>query len=88
MLKFLYSKKQKILFKQYQFIFYLEKNAYLFRIEKTQLVYCLKVAFCQKVRCGSKKCVKQLFRAENLNKLLTVIGRKFKFTAQDSPGSF
>ena len=45
----------------------------------------VKVAFCKKVQCCcSKKYAKSLFWAKNLNKLITVIGGKFKFFGQDS----
>ena len=46
----------------------------------------LNVAFCQNVRCGSKKYAKALSSAENLNKMFTVnfMGRKYNFSAQDS----
>ena len=44
----------------------------------------LKAAFCQKVRWGSKKYSKSLSWTENLNKLFTVMGGKFKLFAQDS----
>ena len=47
-------------------------------------VMLLKAAFCQKIWCGSKKYAKSLSWAENLNKLYTVKGGKFKFSAQDS----
>ena len=46
----------------------------------------LKLAFCQKVQCSSnqssEKCPKS--GAENMNKLFTVMGGKFKLSAQDS----
>jgi hypothetical protein len=41
--------------------------------------HTLKVAFCQKVQCGSKKCTKSLSWVEKLNKLLTVMGENSNF---------
>ena len=44
----------------------------------------LNVAFCQKVRCGSKNYSKSLSWAENLNFPPKTVNNIFKFSSQDS----